>query len=45
MKRLYTLIALLSLVGLMAGCAPSESTPKDAGTNAVPAAETPSTNK
>jgi uncharacterized lipoprotein len=40
MKRLYTLIALLSLVGLIAGCSPSDSgTKTDAGTNA-PAAST-----
>jgi len=47
MKRLYTLIALLGLVGLMAGCAPSDSSTTTSGsTNTVPAGEAPaSTNK
>ena len=42
MKRLYTLIALLGLVGMMTGCAPADSKPAaDTGTNAP----TVSTNK
>jgi hypothetical protein len=35
MKRLYTLIALLGLVGMMTGCSPQGGDTKtDAGTNA-----------
>jgi len=42
MKRLYSLIALLGLVGMLAGCDNSGKTDTSGGTNAMPAA--PSTN-
>jgi hypothetical protein len=44
MKRLFTLIVLLGMLGVFAGCSNGDSTtPAANGTNAAPAA--PSTNK
>ncbi len=45
MKRLLTLVALLGLLGVFAGCNPSDSgTKTDAGTNAPAAPAAPGTN-
>ncbi|HTL55795.1 MAG TPA: hypothetical protein VL361_08950 [Candidatus Limnocylindrales bacterium] len=43
MKRLITLVALLSLMGVLAGCNQDTGSKTDTSTNAAPAA--PSTNK